>query len=65
MTRKIAMTEGLLVGVTSGAAAWVAQKVSMRPENRGKTICCIFYDTGERYLSTPGIFSSDGVEFEE
>ena len=64
MTRKIARTEGLLVGVTSGAAAWVAEKVSKRPEYRGKTICCMFYDTGERYLSTPGLFSSEGVEFE-
>ena len=65
MTRRIARKEGLLVGVTSGAAAWVAEKVSMRPENRGKTICCIFYDTGERYLSTPGLFLSEGVEFED
>ena len=65
MTRKIAMTEGLLVGVTSGAAAWVADKVSKRPGNEGKTIFCLFYDTGERYLSTPGLFSSEGVEFED
>ncbi|MGA1820799.1 MAG: PLP-dependent cysteine synthase family protein [Thermoplasmatota archaeon] len=65
MTRKIAMTEGLLVGVTSGAAAWVAEKVSKRPGNEGKTICCLFYDTGERYLSTPGLFPSEGVEFED
>jgi cysteine synthase A len=64
MTRKIARTEGMLVGVTSGAAAWVAEKVSKRPENGGKKICCLFYDTGERYLSTPGLFSSEGVEFE-
>jgi cysteine synthase A len=54
----------MLVGVTSGAAAWVAEKVSKRPENGGKKICCLFYDTGERYLSTPGLFSSEGVEFE-
>jgi cysteine synthase A len=65
MTRNIARTEGLLVGVTSGAAAWVADKVSKRPDNQGKTICCLFYDTGERYLSTPGLFSSEGVEFED
>jgi len=63
MTREIARKEGLLVGVTSGAAAWVAEKVSMRPENDSKTICCLFYDTGERYLSTPGLFLVDGVEY--
>lgn len=65
MTRRIARTEGLLVGVTSGAAAWVAEKISKRPGNESKTICCLFYDTGERYLSTPDLFSSDGVEFED
>ena len=65
MTRRIARSEGLLVGVTSGAAAWVAEKVSKRPEYRGKTICCLFYDTGERYLSTHGLFPSEGVEFED
>ncbi|MGA1873900.1 MAG: PLP-dependent cysteine synthase family protein [Thermoplasmatota archaeon] len=65
MTRMIARREGLLVGVTSGAAAWVAGRISIRPENRGKTICCLFYDTGERYLTTSGLFSSEGVEFED
>ncbi len=65
MTGRIARTEGLLVGVTSGAAAYIVDKVSKRPENSGKTICCIFYDTGERYLSTPGLFSSEGVQFED
>jgi cysteine synthase A len=65
MTRMIARKEGLLVGVTSGAAAWVANKVSKRPENQEKTICCLFYDTGERYLSTPGLFSSEGVEYKD
>ena len=63
MTRMIARTEGLLVGVTSGAAAWVSNIVANRPQYRDKTICCIFYDTGERYLSTPGLFPSDDVEF--
>lgn len=63
MTRRIARTEGLLVGVTSGAAAWVAEKVSKRSEHQGKTICCLFYDTGERYLSTPGLFPSENVEY--
>ncbi len=65
MTRRIARTEGLLVGVTSGAAAWVAEKVSSKPENKGKTICCLFYDTGERYLSTKDLFPADEVEFME
>jgi len=65
MTRKIAITEGLFVGITSGAAAWVTGKISKRSENEGKTICCLFYDTGERYLSTPGLFSTDGMEFED
>ncbi|MGA1822819.1 MAG: PLP-dependent cysteine synthase family protein [Thermoplasmatota archaeon] len=63
MTRRIARKEGLLVGVTSGAAAWVAEKVAGRSENRGKTICCLFYDTGERYLTTPDLFPTDNVEY--
>jgi cysteine synthase A len=63
MTRRIARTEGLLVGVTSGAAAWVANIVSNRPGYEDKTICCLFYDTGERYLSTPSLYPADGVEF--
>lgn len=59
--RELARTEGILVGISSGAALWAACQVGSRPENEGKSVAVLLPDTGDRYLSTP-LFEEDGDE---
>lgn len=53
MGKQMGRTEGVLVGISSGAALWAAVRLAKRPENKGKTIVVLLPDTGDRYLSTP------------
>jgi cysteine synthase A len=57
-SRKLGRMEGVLVGISSGAALWAAMELAARPENEGKTIVVLLPDTGDRYLSTP-LFESE------
>ena len=64
-TREIARREGVLVGPTSGASAYVAGQLAKRNNFKNKNIICFFYDTGERYMSTEDLFFADNIEYSE
>ena len=51
--KRVGRSEGVLVGISSGAAVWAAIQLGRRAENQGKTIVALLPDTGDRYLSTP------------
>ena len=51
--KKVGQSEGVLVGISSGAAVWAGIQLAKRPKNKGKTIVVLLPDTGDRYLSTP------------
>ncbi len=56
MTRRLARQAGILVGISAGANVWAALQIAKRPESAGRTIVTFLCDTGERYLTTPGLF---------
>jgi cysteine synthase A len=58
--RRIAAEEGLMVGITSGASAFVALDLARQPENAGKTIVIVFADAGQTYMSVEGLFNTTG-----
>ncbi len=58
MCRQLALEEGMLVGITSGAVACILKRLAALPENKGKTMVGIFADTGQRYLSVEGLFDA-------
>ena len=59
MCRRLARTEGMLVGISSGAVAQATLEIAQRPENSGKTIVCTLADSGQRYLSVDGLFHKE------